>query len=95
MTLFNPIWFILLAIAVVIFIGLFFSRRSYAKKSEIKQQLVFAVIVFAFSAVSELIGAGTLWNYTEGNWPAILWVLYFFGGLAGFQLVKFVTEKVR
>lgn len=91
---FSSSWYILLSITLAIFIGLFVYRKSYAK-NEIKQQLVFAVIVFALSVVSELIGAGNLWNYTEGNWPAVLWVVYFFGGLAGYQVAKLVAERVK
>lgn len=93
---FNPSWFVLLAIGMTIFVALFVYRKSYAKKYEIKQQIVFTVIVVLLSLLTELLGVSmNLWNYTDGNWPAILWIIYFFSGMAGYQVIKFVTEKVR
>ncbi len=93
---FSPDWFVFLAIIIALFIVLFAYRKSYSKKSETKQQLVFGAVTVLLSAAIEFIGVGmNLWNYSGGNWPIILWVVYFFSGLLGYQIVKFITEQVR
>mgnify|MGYP001571374395 CR=1 FL=1 len=93
---FSPSWFVLLAVLAAIFFALFVYRKSYSKKSEVKQQLVVGIILVLFSAGIEILVVGMkLWNYTDGNWPVILWVAYFFSGLMAFQVVKFITEKVK
>ena len=93
---FSPGWLAVLAVLVAIFFALFVYRKSYSKKSEVKQQLVFCIITVLFSAGIEILAVGmNLWNYTGGNWPVILWVTYFFSSLMAFQIVKFITEKVK
>lgn len=93
---FSPSWLAILAVIAAIFLALFVYRKSYSKKYEIKQQFVFAIISVLFSLGIEILAVGmNLWNYTGGNWPVILWVTYFFSGLMAFQIVKFITEKVK
>lgn len=93
---FSPSWFAILAVLFAIFFALFVYRKSYSKKSEIKQQLVLGIISVLFSLVMEILGVGmNLWNYTGGNWPVILWVAYFFSGLMWFQIIRLIQEKVK
>lgn len=33
------------------------------------------------------------WHYTDGDWPAILFVFYFFSGFTAFQLYKLIDER--
>lgn len=63
-------------------------RNSFGKK-EIKEQLLVGFGGMITCILMELFAITTgLWFYPTGNWPVILWAVYFAGILFGFQLFK-------
>lgn len=88
-------WILILLILYVPYLFLFWKRKSYKSKKEIKGQLFFGLTAFFVAAIFELIGISTkLWTYIPNNWPIALWVAYFGAGLWGYQIVKKIEESV-
>ncbi|MBI2971952.1 MAG: hypothetical protein HYY37_06030 [Candidatus Aenigmarchaeota archaeon] len=95
-TTFSANWFALLAIPLALFAVIFLYRASYRKKNETRQNVVFAASALALAALIEYVGITlNLWHYVDGDWPIILWLIYAMSGLAGYQMAKLVTEKIR
>lgn len=88
-------WWVISVIIYGLYITLFLQRKSYQKPKELKNQLVFAIVTLALSFVIELAAVYlSVWAYFPGNWPIILWPMYFGSGLLGYQLLKKLEEIV-
>jgi hypothetical protein len=93
---FSSSWYILFFAFLLSWIILLFIRRKDQGRREIMEQVflafsgMFALILMEFFAVST-----DLWNYTPGNWPAILWPTYFVAILFGYQLLKSIEGILR
>ncbi len=86
-------WWVILAIIYLPYILLFFSRKSYQNKKEIKTQLLFGVASLIIAFIIEVVAISlNVWTYFPGNWPIILWVCYFGGGLMSYQVIKKIEE---
>lgn len=76
-------WYLLLLFAVVLFAVFSYVRKSFSGV------IKFGLIVLVVSAFTEAIAvAMNLWNYTGGNWPVILWPIYFIFAAAFYQIFK-------
>jgi len=86
---FSEGWYAIIALFLLIWFFIIIYRRGYKNKKEIKQQIIFSIIIVAMAFATEFIGVSFgLWNYTTGNWPVILWLGYFLAGLAAYQTLK-------
>lgn len=86
-------WWIALGIIYIPYIVLFFQRKSYKNKRELKRQVLFGFTALAIAFVIEVAAINSkIWTYFPGNWPIVLWPAYFGGGLLSFQLIKKIEE---
>ncbi len=86
-------WWVIILFIYGLYLYLFLQRKSYQRKGEIRNQLIFATIILIISFTIEVIAVNlNVWTYFPGNWPIILWVGYFGSGLLGYQLVKKIEE---
>lgn len=92
---FSDQWWLVLGLVYVPYIFLLVSRKSYQKPREIKHQLIMGGASTLLSLIVEIIGKGVLWTYLPGNWPVILWPVYFGVALLGYQLVKKIEEVIK
>ena len=83
-------WYLLLGFSVLL-LAVF----SYIRKS-LSGVVKFGFIGLAISIVSEAAGVGlNLWNYTDGNWPVILWLIYFVFTAAFYQMFKVLDSRFQ
>ena len=83
-------WYLLFGIALALFV--FFSSIRKSTKGAAR----FGFIGLAIGFVSELIGVGLgLWSYAAGNWPIILWLVYFLYTAAFYQMFRVMTEREK
>lgn len=93
---FDSSWWILFFAFIGCWVILLLLRRNNISKKEIKEQILigffglFAMILMELFAVST-----SLWDYTTGNWPIILWPTYFAAILFGYQLLKSVELLLK
>lgn len=89
-------WWAVILIIYGLYLLLFFHRKSYQRKGEIKTQLTFAAVTLLIAFIIELIAVNLkVWTYFPGNWPIILWPAYLGSGLLSYQLVKKIEEVVK
>ena len=87
-------WWLILAIIYLPYLLLFIQRKSYDKKNEIRNQLLFGLIIIFISAVVEFVAVSfSVWTYLPGNWPIALWPSYFGSGLLAYQIIKLIETK--
>ena len=90
----SPWWYVQLAIAFFIWLPIFLYRKGWNRKNELRGQLIFGFVSLFISFIAENFGVyGDLWHYDGGDWPVVLWILYFAVGVSSFQLFKFIDEK--
>ena len=80
---------------ILIIVALWLVLMRYRKNYEMKLQLIAASIgtILGFGIESIAINFD-IWNYSSGNWPLILWVMYFVSALLMYQIVRTVDEKM-
>ena len=91
----DPYWF-------VIFFGflggwavLMLNRKRNGISSSVKEQAYLAVAGLFSLVLMELFATQTnLWHYIPGDWPVILWPSYVAAILFGYQLLRFIEERV-
>lgn len=70
-------------------------RKSYQKKKELKNQLLFAIVGLVIAFIVEIIAVNLgVWTYFPENWPITVWILYFGSGLLAYQLIKKIEEMI-
>lgn len=88
-------WWVLFIIIYGLYFFLFFQRKSYQSKSEIKTQIFFSLIALLLAFIIEFLAINLeLWTYFPGNWPIAVWLSYFGTGLLGYQLMKKTEESL-
>ena len=81
-------WYILLGFSVALFAVFSLARRNFSGC------IRFGIIGLVISAVTEFIGVSAgLWNYTNGNWPVILWPTYFVYTMSFYQIFKLLEPR--
>lgn len=86
-------WIVQLFIIYFTYTALFFIRKSYRNKKELRKQFIVAFLLLLLALIGEFTGINLkLWTYYPDNWPITVWIGYFGIGLIAYQLVKLVDE---
>lgn len=85
---FSPGWYVLLAFSLILFAVFSYLRKSFSGV------IKFGLIGLAVGIVGEGVGVGlNLWNYSAGNWPVVLWLVYFLFTAAFYQLFCVLDKR--
>jgi hypothetical protein len=72
-----------------------FSRKRSGRKSEFKEQVYLAVAgLFSLFLMEVFATQSNMWHYIPGDWPVILWPTYVAAILFGYQLLRFIEERI-
>lgn len=86
-------WVILFFAFLGIWAVLIISRKSGRK--EVKEQVYLAVAgLFSLFLMEVFATQSNLWHYIPGDWPVILWPTYVAAILFGYQLLRFIEERL-
>ncbi|HDQ06764.1 MAG TPA: hypothetical protein ENN36_08625 [Candidatus Bathyarchaeota archaeon] len=87
-------WVILFFAFLLIWAVLFFVRKSKGKR-EVKEQVYLSMAgLFSLFLMEVFATQSNLWHYIPGNWPVILWPTYVAAILFGYQLLRFIEERL-
>jgi len=87
-------WVILFFAFLLIWVVLLIIRKNNGRK-EVKEQVYLAVAgLFALFLMEVFATQSNLWHYIPGDWPVILWPTYFVAILFGYQLLRFIEERL-
>ena len=71
------------------------SRKKIGGKSEVKEQVYLALTgLFSLFLMEVFATQSNMWHYIPGDWPVILWPTYVAAILFGYQLLRFIEERV-
>ena len=88
-------WVILFLAFLGIWVVLVFSRKTIRKRKEVKEQICLAMSgLFALFLMEVFATRSNLWHYIPGDWPVILWPTYVVAILFGYQLSRFIEERL-
>ena len=92
---FDPNWFVLFFGFLGAWAVLMISRKRNGKKSNVKEQVYLAIGGLFSLVLMELFATqSNLWHYIPGDWPVILWPTYVAAILFGYQLLRFIEERL-
>jgi len=87
-------WVILFFAFLGIWAVLMISRKQSGRK-EVKEQVYLAVAgLFSLFLMEIFATQSNLWHYIPGDWPVILWPTYVAAILFGYQLLRFIEERL-
>jgi hypothetical protein len=87
-------WVILFFAFLLIWAVLLVIRKTNGRK-EVKEQVYLAVAgLFALFLMEVFATQSNLWHYIPGDWPVILWPTYVAAILFGYQLLRFIEERL-
>ena len=88
-------WVILFFAFLGIWAVLMISRKKSGRKSDVKEQVYLAVAgLFSLFLMEVFATQSNLWHYIPGDWPVILWPTYVAAILFGYQLLRFIEERL-
>jgi hypothetical protein len=88
-------WVILFFAFLGIWAVLMFVRKRGSRKVEVKEQVYLAAAgLFSLFLMEVFATQSNLWHYIPGDWPVILWPTYVAAILFGYQLLRFIEERV-
>ena len=88
-------WIILFFAFLGIWAILLLRRRNNSRKKEVKEQVYLAASgLFALFLMEVFATQSNLWHYIPGDWPVILWPTYVAAILFGYQLLRFIEERL-
>ncbi len=88
-------WVILFLVFLGIWVLLMFSRKKIGMKSEVKEQVYLAAAgLFSLFLMEVFATQSDMWHYIPGDWPVILWPTYVAAILFGYQLLRFIEERL-
>jgi phosphatidylglycerophosphate synthase len=91
---FPPSWVILFFAFLLIWAVLFVVRKSKGRR-EVKEQVYLSMAgLFSLFLMEVFATQSNLWHYIPGNWPVILWPTYVAAILFGYQLLRFIEERL-
>jgi phosphatidylglycerophosphate synthase len=91
---FPQSWVILFFAFLLIWAVLWIVRTSKGRR-EVKEQVYLAVAGLFSLFLMEVFATQTnLWHYIPGDWPVILWPTYVAAILFGYQLLRFIEERL-
>jgi hypothetical protein len=92
---FPQSWVILFFAFLLIWAVLLISRKNNGRKKEVKEQVYLAVAgLFSLFLMEVFATQSNLWHYIPGDWPVILWPTYVAAILFGYQLLRFIEERL-
>ena len=92
---FNPNWFLIFFAFLGLWVVLVISRKRNGRKNNVKEQVYLAMAGLFSLVLMELFATqSNLWHYIPGDWPVILWATYVAAILFGYQLLRFIEERV-
>jgi hypothetical protein len=87
-------WVILFFAFLGIWAVLLVVRKKVGRK-EFKEQVYLAVAgLFSLLLMEVFATQSNLWHYIPGDWPVILWPTYVAAILFGYQLLRFIEERL-
>ncbi len=88
-------WVILFFAFLGVWAVLMFSRKKNGIRSEFKEQIYLAAAgLFSLFLMEVFATQSDLWHYIPGDWPVILWPTYVAAILFGYQLLRFIEERL-
>ena len=91
---FPQSWVILFGVFLLVWAVLLVSRKKIGRK-EVKEQVYLAVAgLFSLFLMEVFATQSNLWHYIPGDWPVILWPTYVAAILFGYQLLRFIEERL-
>jgi len=88
-------WVILFFAFLGIWAVLLVSRKTNGRKKEVKEQVYLALAgLFALFLMEVFATRSNLWHYIPGDWPVMLWPTYVAAILFGYQLLRFIEERL-
>jgi hypothetical protein len=88
-------WVILFFAFLGVWAALMFSRKKNGIRSEVKEQIYLAAAgLFSLFLMEVFATQSDLWHYIPGDWPVILWPTYVAAILFGYQLLRFIEERL-
>ena len=88
-------WIILFFAFLGIWAVLMVSRKKIGRKSEVKEQVYLALAgLFSLFLMEVFATQSNMWHYIPGDWPVILWPTYVAAILFGYQLLRFIEERL-
>jgi hypothetical protein len=88
-------WIILFGVFLSIWAVLLLSRKKSGRKNEVKEQVYLAIAgLFSLFLMEVFATQSDLWHYIPGDWPVILWPTYVAAILFGYQLLRFIEERL-
>jgi tellurite resistance protein TehA-like permease len=91
---FPQSWVILFFAFLGIWTILMISRKTNGRK-EVKEQVYLAVAgLFSLFLMEVFATQSNLWHYIPRDWPVILWPTYVAAILFGYQLLRFIEERL-
>ena len=71
------------------------TRKNVDRKIEVKEQVYLALAgLFSLFLMEVFATQSNMWHYIPGDWPVILWFTYVAAILFGYQLLRFIEERV-
>jgi len=87
-------WVILFVAFLLVWAVLLFSRKNRGKQ-ELREQVFLALAgLFSVFLMEVFATQSDLWHYIPGDWPVILWPTYVAAILFGYQLLRFIEERL-
>jgi len=87
-------WVILFFAFLAVWAVLTVSRKNVGRK-EVKEQVYLAAAgLFSLFLMEVFATQSNLWHYIPGDWPVILWPTYVAAILFGYQLLRFIEERL-
>ena len=88
-------WIILFFAFLGVWVILSISRKRENRKKEVKEQIYLSLAgLFSLFLMEVFATQSNLWHYIPGDWPIILWPTYVAAILFGYQLLRFIEERV-
>jgi hypothetical protein len=91
----DPCWFVLFFAFLGAWAVLMINRKRNGIHNNVKEQVYLAAAGLFSLIMMELFATQTnLWHYIPGDWPVILWPTYVAAILFGYQLLRFIEERL-
>ena len=91
----DPGWFVLFFAFLGAWAVLMFNRKRNGIQNNIKEQVYLAAAgLFSLVMMEVFATQSNLWHYIPGDWPVILWPTYVVAILFGYQLLRFIEERL-
>ena len=91
----DPSWFVLFFAFLGAWAVLLLNRKRNGIPNNVKEQVYLAAAgLFSLVMMEVFATQSGLWHYIPGDWPVILWPTYVAAILFGYQLLRFIEERL-